>query len=189
MFPQFWLFALSCVFISIPTFALDRNLKEKIPSTRVARQADAHVQTRQFQPDIQSLILKWTNRERSIRRIPLLKISGPLNKLAYAHSLNQARAGTMGHNSDKFPQGWRTFGQRIAKLHFSGPASYGENIFWSSAKLPSTIAGLDQYCRKVVQEWMDSPGHRKNILSVKFRLMGLGYCDGYMTQLFASQGP
>lgn len=133
------------------------------------------------------LILKWTNAERKKIGVPALIISPLLSKVAQTHSNNQARAGLMAHNSAKFPKGWQTFGDRIKKLHFSGPAAYGENVFWTSAKLPLTPSGLNDYSRKVVQSWMSSPGHRRNILSLKFAYMGVGFSDGYVTQLFSSR--
>jgi len=139
--------------------------------------------------DIEGLILKWTNEERKKRAIPALMISGLLGKLAQQHSRNQAGAGLMAHNSEKFPKGWQTFGERMKKLHFSGSAAYGENVFWTSAKLPLISSSRNDYSRKVVQAWMSSPGHRRNILNPKFTRMGGGFYDGYVTQLFASQDP
>ncbi len=137
--------------------------------------------------DFAKLILKWTNAERKKQRIPALIISPLLSKIAQTHSSNQAGAGLMAHNSAKFPIGWQTFGERIKKLHFAGPAAYGENVFWTSAKLPLTPSGRNDYSRKVVQAWMSSPGHRRNILSPKFTYMGVGFLDGYVTQLFSSK--
>ncbi len=194
LFPWLLLFALGSVSLSIPPYASAQSPKDNansVPSGKLqvghVGKGPRHNLIRPFHPNIESLILKWTNAERRKRHIPLLKISAPLNRLAEAHSRNQARTGIMGHNSEKFPKGWQTFDERIKRLHFSAPATYGENIFWTSAKLPLSMAGLDNYCRKAVQAWMSSPGHRRNILSVKFGLMGLGYCNGYITQLFASQ--
>lgn len=44
---------------------------------------------------------------------------------------------------------------------------------------------------RVVEQWMDSPGHRANILNGAFKYLGLGYCydengeyDHYWVQLF-----
>ena len=57
----------------------------------------------------------------------------------------------------------------------------GENIAMSTS---ATAADF-------VKMWMDSPGHRENILRAQFRYTGLGvYGDGeafYATQVFSSQ--
>ena len=36
----------------------------------------------------------------------------------------------------------------------------------------------------VVDAWMNSPGHRANILSTNYTTMGIGFVDGYWTQWF-----
>lgn len=36
----------------------------------------------------------------------------------------------------------------------------------------------------VMKSWMNSPGHRDNILSPDFASIGVGYVDGYWVQLF-----
>ena len=36
----------------------------------------------------------------------------------------------------------------------------------------------------VVQDWMESPGHRKNILDCSLTTIGVGLADGYWTQDF-----
>lgn len=38
----------------------------------------------------------------------------------------------------------------------------------------------------VVKAWMSSPGHRANILSPKFNMVGVGFCDNYWAQVFIS---
>jgi uncharacterized protein YkwD len=39
---------------------------------------------------------------------------------------------------------------------------------------------------EVMVQWMNSPGHRANILEKSFNRMGAGECDGYWVQLFAT---
>ncbi len=38
----------------------------------------------------------------------------------------------------------------------------------------------------VVNAWMNSPGHRANILSPKYTMVGVGFCDNYWAQVFIS---
>ena len=44
--------------------------------------------------------------------------------------------------------------------------------------------------KDVVEAWMNSPGHRDNIMNKDFKKIGIGYCEGgeygaYWAQLFA----
>ena len=39
---------------------------------------------------------------------------------------------------------------------------------------------------QVVNAWMKSPGHRKNILSPKYTEIGVGYSNNYWTQVFGN---
>ncbi|MFH0957450.1 MAG: CAP domain-containing protein, partial [Pseudomonadota bacterium] len=72
---------------------------------------------------------------------------------------------------------------------FVPPIIVGENVFWSSARLPSEASKRNDYARKMVKAWMTSENHRKNILNPNFSRIGVGFFNGYVTQLFTSQDP
>jgi uncharacterized protein YkwD len=62
---------------------------------------------------------------------------------------------------------------RIRRAHYlRGARSWtvGENIAWGSQQLGTPQA--------IVQAWMNSPGHRANILSRSFRQIGIGVSRG-----------
>jgi uncharacterized protein YkwD len=141
----------------------------------------------QSREELERLILKWTNQERVSRKLPMLRTNVALGMLAQAHSQDQARVRLMAHNSDKFPKGRQTFDERMKTLQFPMPVTFGENIFWTSEKFPASFSGRDEYAHKIVRAWMNSPGHRKNILNPEFKSMGIGFSDGYVTQLFSSR--
>lgn len=48
--------------------------------------------------------------------------------------------------------------------------AYGENIGWGGDRLATP--------RSMVKAWMNSPGHRANILNPSFRDLGVGYTKG-----------
>ena len=52
----------------------------------------------------------------------------------------------------------------------------GENIFMMPERLviPGPLLTLNQLANKIVQGWMDSPGHRQNILEAYFSYTGIG---------------
>jgi uncharacterized protein YkwD len=87
-----------------------------------------------------------------------------LARAAGAHVVNMARNGYFAHEwSDGRPFG------RWIRHFWPGPGyrgwSAGENLYWEG---PSTTA------RRVVSGWMNSPGHRKNMLSRSWRFLGVG---------------
>jgi uncharacterized protein YkwD len=141
----------------------------------------------QSRAELERFILKWTNQERTNRKLPTLRINIALARLAQTHSQDQARVSLMAHNSEKFPKGRQTFDERMKTLQFPRPVTFGENIFWTSQNFPATLSGRDEYAHKIVRAWMNSPGHRKNILNPEFKSMGIGFSDGYVTQLFSSR--
>ena len=87
-----------------------------------------------------------------------------LQNAGNAHAANMARNGYFAHewsNGASFSRWIRRF--------WPGPGysswSAGENLYWEG---PSTTA------RRVVGAWMNSPGHRKNMLSRNWRYLGVG---------------
>lgn len=91
-----------------------------------------------------------------------------LNTSAMGHSRDMVARDYFGHDS---PSG-RTPAQRM--LSHGAPCAngcvVGENIAWAT--------GGDSTPAAIVQAWMNSPGHRSNILDPEFRYEGLGVAEG-----------
>jgi uncharacterized protein YkwD len=109
-------------------------------------------------------VRKCANKERAKRGLPHLTENPVLDKAARFHAKNMARQNFFDHTD---PQG-RGPAERIDIFGsweaFNG---IGENI----------AAGEDgpaQACR----DWMESPGHRENILDPKFHAVGGGFAMG-----------
>jgi uncharacterized protein YkwD len=73
---------------------------------------------------------------------------------------------------------------RLNKFGVTDWRMAGENIAW--------ISGYDDPTARVVESWMNSPGHRKNILQPKYRESGIGLAitddhKFYFTQVFVSR--
>ncbi len=102
----------------------------------------------------------------SIRRkhgLAPLRLSRPLSSAADAHSRAMGTHGFFAHDSRDGSAFWK----RVQR--FYGPGGYdtwsvGENLLWSSGKLTAATA---------LELWMKSPGHRKNILTPRWREVGL----------------
>ena len=102
------------------------------------------------------------NQERVKRGLPRLQDSSALQRVATAHSRDMVRRDYFSHVSP----GGSTLSDRLAKIASTG----GENIAWGYGNLGSP--------RATVKMWMNSPGHRANVLRRAFRKAGVGVAAG-----------
>jgi uncharacterized protein YkwD len=122
----------------------------------------------------QRKILELTNQERKQKELPPLKPSAMLFKVAQAHSENMAKQGKMEHKLDGM-----TPLQRLRAAGYPYSRAY-ENIGAGDADVP---------LEDLVKAWMDSKGHRENILTSACTEIGVGIAKDkngqvYYTQLF-----
>ncbi|MDT0447600.1 CAP domain-containing protein [Streptomyces hesseae] len=118
-------------------------------------------------------VLALTNAERATAGLPPLAADARLAAAAQAYSTDMATRGFYSHTSPEGTEPW----DRAAAAG-AGHRGIGENIACGQ-RSPA----------EVVQGWMDSPGHRANILKPGFTHLGVGYAGGgpagtYWTQLF-----
>jgi uncharacterized protein YkwD len=111
----------------------------------------------------ESQVLAELNTIRRRHGLTALRLSRPLSSAADAHSRAMGTFGFFDHDSRDGTEFW----QRVQR--FYGPAGYkswsvGENLLWSSGDLSAAAA---------LKLWMGSPGHRKNILTARWREIGL----------------
>ena len=112
---------------------------------------------------LESQVLGELNAVRGKHGLPPLRLSQPLSSAADSHSRAMGRFGFFSHESRDGSE----FSARVKRWY--GPAGYrswsvGENLLWSTGKLSAGAA---------VKLWMDSPGHRRNILTRSWREVGL----------------
>lgn len=115
------------------------------------------------------------NDERTSRGIAALTMDQTLREVARAHSEDMVDRGFFSHTN---PDGLDPF-DRMANAGITYSTA-GENIAWNSFPDPVQTA---------VDGWMNSEGHRNNILNADFTLTGMGAAnDGgagyYFTQVF-----
>lgn len=122
-------------------------------------------------PSFEEQILYYTNQFRSAHNLPSLKLNGFISKEAAQHSHDMANGHTsFGHSG---------FQQRTNDLHEKlGTTATGENVAFGELS-----------AKEVVDIWISSPPHRKNLLG-NFTMVGIGIAqnsDGvlFFTQLFA----
>jgi uncharacterized protein YkwD len=112
---------------------------------------------------LESQVLGELNAIRRRHGLVPLKLSQPLSTAADAHSRAMATHGFFAHES----RDGTGFSTRVRRWY--GPDGYrswsvGENLLWSSGR-PSAAQAL--------KLWMESPGHRRNILTPAWREIGL----------------
>jgi len=115
-------------------------------------------------------VVDLTNQERAKQGLPALTLDTELSKVAKEKSLDMKKGGYFSHTSPNYGSPFdmmKEFGITYR--------SAGENI----AMGQSTP-------EEVVNAWMNSEGHRKNILSSSFTHIGVGHVaeGNYWTQMF-----
>lgn len=92
-----------------------------------------------------------------------VRLSAPLSAAAAAHNREMLAGGYFAHES----AGGGAFWKRVARFYGNSLYAYwstGENLVWSSGDLDAGRA---------LQLWMASPQHRENILTPRWREIGI----------------
>jgi uncharacterized YkwD family protein/spore coat assembly protein SafA len=118
-------------------------------------------------------VARLVNAERAKAGLPALKINWQLSRVARYKSADMANKGYFSHNSPTYGTPFKmmeNFGLRFS--------SAGENIAYGQ-RTPA----------EVMRDWMNSPGHRNNILSRSYTEIGVGLAKNkngvcYWTQMF-----
>jgi uncharacterized protein YkwD len=120
---------------------------------------------------LENEILNLVNQHRIRKHLEPLAFNKDIEKAAFKHSKDMAKG--------KVPFGHTGFDERMDDLmkNLKGANAAAENVAYG----PETAAG-------VVEMWLNSPGHKKNIEG-KYNLTGIGTSrskDGtlYFTQIF-----
>jgi uncharacterized protein YkwD len=105
------------------------------------------------------------NAERAGHGLRPLRLNNRLARAARDHSQDMARNGYFDHTS----RTGASFVDRIRRTgYLTGARAWkvAENIAWGSGPLASP--------RAITRAWMNSPGHRANILDGSYREIGIG---------------
>lgn len=125
------------------------------------------------QKSVEEQVIALVNQERTKRGLPALKANWQLSRVARFKSEDMRDRNYFSHTSP-------TYGSPFNMMRAFGITytAAGENIAAGQTSAAS-----------VMQSWMNSPGHRQNILSPQFTQIGVGYASGgsyrhYWTQMF-----
>jgi uncharacterized protein YkwD len=109
------------------------------------------------------------NSQRERHGLPALKLNKRLSKAARRHARDMVRRDYFSHDT----LGGGTFVNRIRQTGYLRGVrrwSVGENLAWGTSNRSAP--------RAITTMWMNSPGHRANILSASFREVGIGLALG-----------
>jgi uncharacterized protein YkwD len=109
------------------------------------------------------------NAERSSHGLDPLRLNARLSRAAAGHAGDMERRNYFSHDS----LGGASFVDRIRSAgYLKGARSWtvGENLAWGSRGRSTPLT--------VTEMWMNSPGHRANILNSTFREIGIGVAFG-----------
>lgn len=123
--------------------------------------------------DWQQELLRLVNDARATAGVPPLSVDSRLTEAAQAHSQDQANHRNLSHSGSDGSE----VGDRAARAGYDS-TFVGENVAHNYPTVQALFSG-----------WMNSSGHRDNILSPNYRHMGLGVAysesnEPYWTQVF-----
>lgn len=147
-----------------PVEAATEKPAEVAPVKPAETTSDASVST------IEKAVLDLTNVERQNAGLKPLQTDAKLMNSARQKSTDMASKGYFSHTSP-------TYGSPFDQMKANG-------VTYKSAA--ENIAMGQRSAEEVVQGWMESPGHRQNILTPGFTHIGIGYDENgnYWTQQF-----
>ncbi|WP_051772640.1 CAP domain-containing protein [Saccharothrix sp. NRRL B-16314] len=128
-------------------------------------------------PIYEQQVFALTNNERVAAGCPALTSSAQLDAAARRHTLEMARTGNFSHTG----------------VDGSTPAQRVTDAGYPYRMVAENIAAGQTTADEVVRAWMNSSGHRANIVNCELRDLGIGYAvDGnnkpYWTQDFGTTG-
>lgn len=140
------------------------------PTTATTTEPTQTTQTASTLSAYEQKVVDLTNQERAKSGLAALKVDTALSKVAREKSLDMSKNGYFSHTSPTYGSPFDMMKQFGISYQYAG-----ENIAMGQ-RTPE----------EVVQAWMNSEGHRKNILSANFNYIGVGYVESgnYWTQMF-----
>src|SRR6185503_15493275 len=112
---------------------------------------------------LEASLLVEINGVRAQHGLRPLRANARLASAAAAHSRAMVERGFFAHESRDGTSFWRRI-QRFYAADGYGYWSVGENLLWSSPDVDAAEA---------VRMWMESPPHRRNLLTARWREVGL----------------
>jgi uncharacterized protein YkwD len=107
-------------------------------------------------------LLSAMNDARAANGLPALRLSAVLSRPARTHSAALTATQSLSHDG---PNG-EPFWKRLVAAGYPRNHWMGENL--------ALVSGCGDATRLMVRMWLQSPGHRANLLSKRFTVVGVG---------------
>ncbi len=144
---------------------------EQTPSVKPTEPAQNQTGTAADKSQFATQVITLVNQERAKQGLKPLSGDAALNKMALAKAQDMSQGNYFSHTSPTYGSPFDMMKQFGISYRYAG-----ENIAMGQ-KTPT----------EVVKAWMNSEGHRANILSPNFTLIGVGYYNGYWAQEFVGR--
>lgn len=171
------------------------EMLKKLEEDQIQRDKEQKIANEKYLQDIALQIHELINEERTKNGLTSLNWNPALSDIARKHSEDMATRAYFEHES---PEG-KTFSDRYAEGNFNCEiitsvtetgngittkyAMGGENINYLEG-----YSGVDNISTTAVKGWMNSPGHKENILTEYWKSEGIGVAESgdkiYVTQDF-----
>ncbi len=172
--------SLALVFCLSPLPTLEAKSPKSIPFHLRQKETGAKLGPAELSRAVEGLILEASNRARAEKKRPPLESEEVLVKAARDHSQDMLKRNYLSHFSPEK----KSVVDRVKKYQPKLQRSVGENLhtITSSQGLvdPKAIAG------QMMDDWMHSSSHRKNILSKDYAFLGVG-CASDGERIFCTQ--
>lgn len=113
-------------------------------------------------------VVELTNQVRTQNGLRPLRLNCQLSKASQNHTADMNRTRNLSHTGSDG----------------SGPATRVKRVGYQYSAVAENIAYGQRNPSQVLNSWMNSPGHRKNILNPNYSDIGVGFLNNYWTQVF-----
>ncbi len=151
------------------TFCFPAPLVDRVPSPPAAQKPKPVLPPPGVKhlTKVEDLVLELTNQARRVKGLPPLSMDEDLRRVARAYSDDMLVRRFFDHTN---PEGV-SFDERISDHYPHRFHVVGENIWSAFGYNPRKT---QQVAQEIVDSWMNSPGHRENLLSPHYTHLGVG---------------
>ena len=142
----------------------------------------------EFDPSrVELLVVQYTNEERTKHGLRPLANDEKLASIARHHSVDMGNRDYYDHVT---PEGLDALDRIGYHCQMNNALGYGENIYQVGLHVQSGTSSWhseESLAKELVDGWMESPGHRENILEKNFYRIGVGVSITGINGVYATQ--
>lgn len=156
--------------------------KHEAPTRSVASMSVLNAPQGPVDTSFKQRAFRRANEIRQQHGLKPLRHNAKLAAAAQGHSAVMAKHGYLGHHQPR--GGVSSSMKRAIKAGYS-PSLVAENVFGPNLQM-SAIDHAQLTPERAVQSWLESEGHRRNLLDKDVVEVGYGYVNGFWTQVLAA---